>query len=157
MRAFLTIAVALFVASPALAHRLHVRAKVIGVQVRVEAFYDDDTPGQEAKVTLKLGEQLVAEGQTDDKGVWTGPRPKPGSYVVRAETLGHADKTTLDVPELEQTPAVVEPPPAEEPRPRTHTPWGRLAVGLGVIGGLWLAWRIARRAMTRAHHIQDVE
>ena len=69
MRTIITIAVTLLATSPALAHRLNVRAKVIGDQVRVEAFYDDDTPGQEAKVTLKLGDELVAEGLTDDKGV----------------------------------------------------------------------------------------
>jgi nickel transport protein len=151
MRTFFTISVLLVAANPALAHRLHVDARVSGETVRVEAFYDDDTPAQEAKVTLKVGDQLVAEGQTDDKGVWIGHRPKPGTYTVRAESIGHAAKDTLVVPEPEQTPAAPEPPPPVEDRAKKiRTPWGRLAAGLGIIGGLWLAWMIARRAIGKA-------
>src|SRR5947209_2772525 len=103
MRTLLAITVLLVAASPAPAHHLHVAPKVAGDIIRVEAYYDDGTPGQEARVTLKLGDQLVAEGTTDDDGVWTCPRPKPGTYTVRAETFGHAAKETLEVPEADQS------------------------------------------------------
>ena len=134
--------------SPAFAHRLHVVAKVTGEQVRVEAFYDDDTPAQEAKVTVALGEQTVAEGRTDEKGVWTFARPAPGTYTVRAESAGHAAKETLVAAGPDRVPAA-EPTAADERARQTRTPWARLAAGLTVIAGLWVAWLISRRAMAR--------
>jgi hypothetical protein len=136
--------------SPAFAHRLHVDPKLAGDQVRVEAFYDDGTPAQEAKVTITLGEQTIAEGRTDEKGVWTCAKPAPGTYLVRAESVGHAAKDTLIVPEPDQPPPT-EPTASTDGRARrTQTPWGRLAAGLAVIGGLWVAWIISRRALGKA-------
>lgn len=135
--------------SPAFAHRLNVRPMMVGDQLRVEAFYDDDTPAQEAKVTVNQGDQTIAEGRTDEKGVWTCARPAPGTYVVRAESVGHAAKETLVVPEPDR-PTPTEPIPSTDGRARrTQTPWGRLAAGLAVIGGLWLAWIISRRSVSR--------
>jgi len=46
-------------------------------------------------------------------------------------------------------PPAAAPTAADERSRRTHTPWGRLAVGLAVIGGLWLAWTISRRAVSK--------
>ena len=148
MRTGLSISVLLLAASPALAHRLHVDAKVAGDLIRVEAFYDDDTPAQEAKITLTLGDQLAVEGRTDDKGVWTCPRPAPGTYTVRAVSVGHAAKDSHLVPEPEPTQATIEqePPASPERVKQTRTPWARLAAGLAIIGGLWVAWTIARRS-----------
>ena len=146
MRLSLLIAAALLAwSSPAFAHRLHVEARLTeNDQLRVEAYYDDDTPAQDARVTIRLGEQLVAEGKTDDKGVWTCPRPEPGTYTVRAQTAGHGATTTLEVP---QPTAIAAPPPSDDDRAsRTRTPWGRLAAGLAIIGGLWLAARLTRRS-----------
>jgi hypothetical protein len=137
--------------SPAFAHRLHVDLKLAGDQVRVEAFYDDDTPAQEAKITVTQGDQTIAEGRTDEKGVWTCAKPAPGTYLVRAESVGHAAKDTLIVRESNQPPPS-EPTSATAERARhTQTPWGRLAAGLAVIGGLWIAWIISRRAMGKAN------
>ena len=90
MRLLLIMTVLLVGSSPACAHRLNVRAKIDGDQVRIEAFYDDDMPAQEARITIADGDQIVAAGQTDEKGVWTCACPKPGSYTVRAESVGHA-------------------------------------------------------------------
>jgi len=146
----LVIAFLLAGSSPAFAHRLHVDPKVAGDQVRVEAFYDDDTPAQEAKITVTLGDQTIAEGRTDEKGVWTFAKPAPGTYLVRAESVGHAATEALVVPEPDQPPPAEPTPPTDERARRTHTPWGRLAVGLAMIGGLWLAWAISRRAVSKA-------
>jgi hypothetical protein len=62
------LATAVFLAftSPALAHRLHVDVKPTGDRVRVEAYYDDGTPAQEARVTITRGDETVAEGRTDE-------------------------------------------------------------------------------------------
>jgi nickel transport protein len=151
MRLPLLIAAAIFAGpTPAFAHRLHVDPRPAGDQIRVEVFYDDDTPAQDAKVTIRLGDDLIAEGRTDDKGVWTCPRPQPGTYTVRAESVGHAATETLVVAERELVPGDEPPSTTAERARRTRTPWGRLLAGLGLIGGLWLAWLIARRATARA-------
>jgi hypothetical protein len=149
MRTPLLVASLLLVgSSPAFAHRLLSTPRIVGDQLRVEAYYSDDTPAQEAKVTVSLGDEVVAEGRTDEKGVWMGPRPKPGTYTVRVTSTGHAaDPETLVVPEEEEVVAV--PPPDERER-RTRTPWARLVAGLGIIGGLGIAWLLARRATNRA-------
>jgi hypothetical protein len=145
MRTVLAATVLLLAAGPAFAHRLNVKPTVVGDQLRVEAYYDDDTPSQEAKVTLTRDGELVASGRTDEKGIWTTPRPKAGTYVVRAESVGHAAKDSFEVTEPEPTAApAVEPPPAE-PTHHTPTPWRELATGLGIIAGLWVVWQIARR------------
>jgi hypothetical protein len=145
---FLTAALLLAGTSPAFAHRLHVDVKTTGDQVRVETYYDDDTPAQEAKITVRLGDRPVAEGRTDEKGVWTCAKPAPGTYLVRAESVGHAAKETLVVEPGAHPPAAA-PTSTHERARRTHTPWGRLAVGLAVIGGLWLAWAFSRRAVLK--------
>src|SRR4051794_2381438 len=149
MRFLLAATVLLAGSSPAFAHHLLSTAKLVGDRLRVEAYYDDDTPAQEARVTVRQDDRVVTEGRTDEKGVWTCPRPEPGTYTVRVVSVGHAaEPATVVVGEPEPTPAV-EPVPDERAR-RTYTPWGRLAAGLAVIGGLWVAWLISRRAMARA-------
>jgi len=133
--------------SPAFAHRLLSTPRIVGDQLRVEAYYSDDTPAQEAKVTVSRGDEVVAEGRTDEKGAWTCPRPKPGTYTVRVTSTGHAaDPETVVVPAEEETVAA---PPADERERRTRTPWARLGAGLGIIGGLGIAWLLARRAANR--------
>jgi hypothetical protein len=94
---FLSIAIALLLtAAPAFAHKLLLDCRVKDDRVRVEAFYDDDTPAQKAKVSLENeANQVVAEGRTDERGLWSCPLPKPGKYTVRAESVGHAARETL--------------------------------------------------------------
>jgi hypothetical protein len=145
----LTAAALLVWCPPAFAHRLHVDPKPRGDQLRVEAFYEDDTPAQDARITVRLGDHLVAEGRTDEKGVWTCPLPKPGTYTVRAVSAGHADTATLTVPPPPPTTAAAAPPapqPEDDRGSRTGTQWAGLAAGLAIIGGLWLVWRVTRRA-----------
>lgn len=148
MRLPLLTAAALFLwCSPAFAHRLHVEARVTeNYQLRVEAYYDDDTPAQDARITISRGDQLIAQGLTDDKGVRTFPCPSPGTYTVRAQSAGHADTATLVVPQPAQAAKTSPPPPEDDRASRTRTPWARLAAGLAIIGGLWLAWRVTRRS-----------
>jgi hypothetical protein len=135
--------------SPALAHRLHSDVKLTADQLRVEAYYADDTPAQEAKVTVVRGDEVIAQGRTDEKGVWNCPRPEPGSYTVRVLSAGHAaDPATIVVPDSEAAP--VADPGTDDRESRTRSPWAGLGVGLGVIAGLGVAWMVARRALTRA-------
>jgi hypothetical protein len=149
----LVTALLLFGTSSAFAHRLHVDPKIVGEELRVEAYYDDDTPAQEAKITVKAGDLTVAEGRTDEKGVWTCPKPGAGKYTVRAESVGHAATETLDIGEVA---AAAEPPAANGSQSaqrlaNTRTPWRNLAVGLGLLGTVCVAWLFTRKAGNRAH------
>jgi hypothetical protein len=116
-------------ATPAFAHKLCVEAKPRTDHVHVEAYYDDDTPAQEAKITIHKGDAVVAEGRTDEKGVWTCMLP-PGHYTVRAETLGHAAKETFDVPERVEE---VAQPSDDQRAENTQFPIWRVVLGLGII------------------------
>src|SRR5262245_27089417 len=121
-----------FGVSPAFAHRLCVEAKVRTDHVRVEAYYDDDTPAQEAKITIHKGDAIVADECTDEKGVWTCTL-QPGHYTVSAETLGHAANDILDVPE--RATEVVQ--PTDDLRAaNTRFPVWRVVLGLGIITAL---------------------
>jgi nickel transport protein len=148
MRLFFAVTVLLAGSSPVLAHRLNITAKIEGERVRVEAYYSDDTPAQEARVAIRSGEEIVVEGRTDEQGVWWCARPKAGTYTVTVESIGHAAKESLvvtdaaTVPDTEQT---------DQRKQRTQTPWGRLAAGLATIGGMYVAWLIVRRSLGRAH------
>jgi hypothetical protein len=134
-------------ASPAFAHRLLADAALTETQFRVEAYYSDDTPAQGAKVSVLRGDEIIAEGRTDERGVWAGPRPQPGTYTVRVVSEGHAaDPKSVVVPE---DGGVIEPPPADR-EANTRTPWDRLGIGLGVIAGLAIGWLVTRRAMGKS-------
>lgn len=137
--------------SSAFAHRLHVDPKIVGAELRVEAYYDDDTPARDAKITIRAGDVTVAEGRTDDKGVWTCPKPASGKYTVRAESVGHAATESIDIGDV---PAATETPTANESNSsqrvaNTRTPWRNLAVGLGLLGTVCVAWLFTRKAAVR--------
>ena len=145
MRASIPVLVLLIGAAPAFAHKLYVDPTIVGDRLRVEVYYDDDAPAQDAKVTVFFGDEQLATGMTDEKGVWTCQAPGPGTYLVRAESLGHAAKETVVVPDpaAERSPA-----PAESRALRTRSPWRNIALGLGLIGGVVLLTRILRRTPT---------
>ena len=101
MPRFLPALVALL-ALPALApaHAVGVEAKLAGDTVRIDAFFDDDTPAGGAKVTVRDGTgALVAEGETDAAGGWAFAVPPAGKYTVRVDAGdGHATTTVVTVP-----------------------------------------------------------
>jgi nickel transport protein len=147
MRLGLLLAALFLCASPASAHRMIVDPRSKGDQLHVEVFYEDDTPAQQAKVIVLNGDQLVAEGRTDEKGVWNCPKPPPGTYLVKAESLGHAAKATLVVSEAASAPAtaaVVDSQPTDHSQ-QTAIPWRNVAIGLGVIGVLCIVWITVRK------------
>lgn len=137
----------LFVASlPAFAHRLHVSARVDADRVRIEAYYDDDTPAQEAKITILQGETVIVEGRTDDKGVFEFLKPNPGSYEVRGASTGHTAKEDFEIAELPSTEKKADVDDREE---KTRTPWRRIGMGLGLILGVAIASFLLRRSTPR--------
>ena len=85
--------------------------------------------------------ELVESGETDDNGIWESERPVPGSYVIKAESTGHAAKDTLTVPADTSVP--IESKPTREEL--TQTPWERIFIGLGAIVILTLGARYILR------------
>lgn len=82
------------------AHEMGIEIKLKETEVQVIVFFEDDTPAQEAKVTLKDETQkVVLMGKTNAKGVWTFVTPKPGKYTIHADAGDkHNAKTTLTIP-----------------------------------------------------------
>ena len=143
----------LFATGPVHAHALYVECKLKGDAVVVEAFFSDNKPAPDAKVTVRdSGGGELAAGRTDDAGRWTFPAPAAGKYEVTCDLGdGHRKPVIITIP----SPAALKPitPPPEEivitggptREELTRFPWLRLLLGVAAIGGLaillWLATR----------------
>lgn len=131
--------------SVAMAHKMIVEAAIKPealTVVRVEAYFEDDTPATDAVVKVRDDSgQEIAKGKTDDRGVWTFPRPKAGTYTIRVEdSTGHDQEVVLPIPE---DPVTVE---AATWQPNLIL---GVAVGLGLLLGIaFLSWRRKQRVRT---------
>jgi nickel transport protein len=159
-------------ARPALAHKLGAECKLNGGRVELEAFYDDDTPARNARVAvIDEGKNNIAEGRTDDKGVWSFEAPKPGTYQVTVDAgAGHRTRVKFTVPAEKSaapppgsgspgtaSPTGEKPPAQQAPGPQTISegptraettrfPLARVGLGLGIIAALGLVlWFVLHR------------
>ena len=115
------------------AHAVAVEAKLAGDRVAIAAFFDDDEPAADAKVTVHDdGNGLVAEGKTDAAGVWSFAVPPAGRYTVRVDTgEGHATTTVVTVPPNGAGSASI----ADGPSRAARTGWLRvLGAAVGLLG-----------------------
>ena len=157
VRLFLVLVLLAFAASPALAHKLLMDARVADDKLRVEAFYDDDTPAQGAKITVENDQgTIIHEGKTDERGVWSCGLPMPGQYTLRAESVGHAAKKTLTISGAPPSEKIVIPDSGRSSSGpirdnETSLPWLRVVIGLGVIAVLGTALLVARRRTSTPH------
>jgi hypothetical protein len=162
--ASLGVAAFLVLVPPALAHGVGARCKLNGNRVEVEAYFDDDTEAAESKVRVEDGrKQVIAEGIADTAGRWSFPRPAAGSYVVMVDAgAGHRAQVRVTIPQAEpSSPAAdeccccTEPSSLASPSPSlvsegpdrgefTTCPWLKLGIGVGVLGGLGLAFLASR-------------
>jgi nickel transport protein len=128
--------------APASAHAVGAEARLKGDRVEIEAYFDDDTPAADARVSVEdEGQRTVAEGRTDAQGRWLFPRPAAGRYRVTVDAgAGHRARIIVTVPDgapAETSSAagkdavtVSEGPSRQE---FTRFPWARVALGLAVI------------------------
>jgi hypothetical protein len=134
----------------AFGHAIGAQARIRGGQVEVEAYFDDDTPAGQARVTVRnRARWTIAEGRTDERGVWAFPAPTPGPYEFRVDAgTGHrtawiaftVETAASDGVEREATAPASEGPTREE---FTRVPWLRIALGLSgivlaAVVGRWL-------------------
>lgn len=140
------------------AHAVGLEVKQKGTQVTVEGFFDDDSPADDAKVVLEdANGQVVLEGKTDAKGVWTFMAPKPGQYKVKLDAgSGHRATKMLTIAEPTPTPTEAPPQTVSEGTTReefTRTPWAKIGIGLAVILlGASVFW-LRKRAKTIATQV----
>ncbi|HTU20668.1 MAG TPA: carboxypeptidase-like regulatory domain-containing protein [Gemmataceae bacterium] len=139
-------------ARPVEAHALGAECTLHGDSVRLEAYFDDDTAAADARVVVRdEARNIVAEGRTDSKGVWSFAAPPPGPYRVTVDAgAGHQTTIPLRIPskteQMRTVPSAAE--LAHEGPTRvefTRFPWGGVALGLTVIVLLFLGWRGLRR------------
>jgi hypothetical protein len=77
-------------AATAEAHGLHVHTELRGNQLRIEAWFDDDTPAEKAKVKIVSEKIVIREGLTDEKGLWFTEALPPGKYQIQVDAgAGH--------------------------------------------------------------------
>jgi hypothetical protein len=83
----------------AAAHDINATVDVTADPVKVVTFsVDDDAPVEGADVTVTdAGGTVVATGKTDERGIWTFPRPKPGNYTLVVSFPGHRAKVDFTV------------------------------------------------------------
>jgi nickel transport protein len=154
-RVFLVLCGLLLAAGPVSAHALGAECKLAGDRVAVEAYYDDDTPARDARVSV-LGpdKNALVEGRTDSEGRWSFARPRPGDYEVVVDAGGgHRVQVGLTIP-AEATTAVPQTISSGPTRAEFTTfPWSKVALGLAAIACMGLGWWLARRP--RPHSVRS--
>ena len=146
------------------AHGIGAECRLRGDKVEVEAYFDDDSPAANARVTVWDGsKQEIAAGRTDAKGHWSFPTPAAGTYEVVIDAgAGHRATRKLKVPtegEPKDAPASPLDPSGKESAPLltdgptreefTRFPWEKIALGLALVALAGLLVRgLVRRTRT---------
>ncbi len=132
--ALLLTALCLFVASPALAHRLDMDVFKEGDRLRVEVFFPDGTPGKRDEVKMFCGTRFIATCITDENGVCYLPLPKDCHKVdvVVLGKLGHrvSRSLVLEADENRSQKEAAEPPKRHE---ASGIPFEKVLSGLSFI------------------------
>jgi nickel transport protein len=135
------------------AHALGAECTLKGDKVHVEAYFEDDTPAQQALVrVLDSAQQEVVKGQTDAKGLWSFDAPAPGRYQVIIDAgAGHRVAQKLTIPRRGAGAASSDTPsaPVSDAPSRaafTSFPWLKVGLGVGTIGAVAVAFLLSRRA-----------
>jgi hypothetical protein len=132
----------------AAAHAMHATVTVTADAVKLEAFYDEELPADDADVTVTDADgNVVASGKTDERGLWTAPRPaKPGTYKLTVRQAGHVSRRTFEIS------AATDPDAADGPEVyggRRLNKWLGLSIGvlilLAISAASWWRHRRARR------------
>jgi nickel transport protein len=132
---------ALLTSARADAHAMHADVDLRADSCKLLAYFDEDLPAEFAEVTVTDGAgNVVLTGKTDERGVWTFPRPKPGRYTLKVTSVGHIARREFTVDG--ETGGTV----SSDWRPNK---WVGLGIGvgglLGVSGASWLLRRRGRR------------
>jgi len=135
--------------TPAFAHDLGVTAKLDVGRLHVEAYFDDDAPARNARVTVADSQQVVvAEGRTNSDGHWSMAAPAGGTYLIVVDAGdGHRTARRLVVPLGDAAARVVTDGPTRGEFTRTR--WVGLAIGLLLIAVVVVIVQVRRRVTRR--------
>ena len=121
------------------AHAMFAKVTVADA-VTLLAYFEEDVPAEFAEVQVTDADgTVVASGKTDERGVWTFPKPKPGNYFVTVKSIGHVAKCEFPVAGEPDAP------------PAVYTGWQpNTAVALtlgagGLLGISAVSWFLRRR------------
>jgi nickel transport protein len=138
------------------AHALGAECRLKGDKVHVEAYFEDDTPAQQAAVrVLDAEEHEIVKGQTDVKGFWSFDAPPPGRYQVIIDAgAGHRVVQKLTISERGIAGQTSQAPPAQvgdapSREEFTSFPWLKVLLGVGTIAVLAAAFMLSRQASAR--------
>lgn len=157
LRFWLTLLVVTLAPACVGAHGIDLKWKQINDRVMVEAFFDDDTPARDARVTIVDEEKnVVASAKTDAQGKCSLRAPIGRYRIVVDAGGGHRSKErpirivgTLPPPSTDGPPNTPISSGGADRDGVTRFPWERAAIGCGVIALLTGAWWLSRRRPAR--------
>ncbi|GBE15425.1 hypothetical protein BMS3Abin14_01489 [bacterium BMS3Abin14] len=96
-RAVLCVAFLLLTVVPVSAHKVNIYAYEEGGKIHTESYFVDGTPARDSQVTAYDGKgKVVAEGRTDDEGVFVFPVEHPENLrIVLEASMGHRNEILL--------------------------------------------------------------
>lgn len=129
----------------AFAHAIGAEAKLTSGRVHVEAYFDDDSPAREARVTVTdAAKNTIVQGRTDAAGKWSFAAPAPGNYVVVVDAGdGHRTEVRVTIPGLTDQAMTVSDGPGRNEFTRTR--WVGLLVGVLLIAFVVIGSKLQRR------------
>lgn len=147
----------LLMVSHAAAHAIDGRWRIRADKLEVRAFFDDDSPAEDAKVrVLDLEAKQVQEGKTDADGLCVLPLPPAGEYhIVIDAGAGHRKTIEIRVPAAGY-PAGSSADDYFGPDQPTSQRWLKAGIGIGVIGVLALAAWVALRRSGKSSPVSDI-
>ena len=132
---------------PVFAHKMMITCRLEGDRLRLEAYYEDDTPAQDTRISITRDGETIAEGRTDERGVWIWLCPPAGEYLLKAMSTGHTASETITVPDVsDHRPEIDQ--GAEYRRDSVGVQWIKLGYGLLILLVLASGWKIAKRPRT---------
>ncbi len=124
-------------------HNLCAKVKIEGTNLRIEAFFDNETPADNAKVKLLSNKKTLQEAMTDERGLCSIPAPGAGNYTIDVNAGGgHRTEVTFTIEA-----AVEEQTAGADKESVFQRRWLGAVVGLVII---LLMTYAARRFMTKS-------
>jgi hypothetical protein len=71
-----------------LPHNLCAKVDIQGTNLRIEAWFDNETPADNAKVKLITNKKTLQEAVTDERGLCSIPAPGAGNYTIEVNAGG---------------------------------------------------------------------
>lgn len=71
------------------AHKILADCKLVGQDLIIQTYYEDDSPADYAKIQILHGSQILSEFQANSEGIGEVRLELQGEYRIRIEHYGH--------------------------------------------------------------------